>query len=153
MGSRKIHFEVSIDAKPEEVFDTMIDEKHYQEWVSAFNPTSHFVGSWEKNSKILFIGTDSKGNKVGMVARINENIRGERITIEHIGLYQDGQEILEGKEVDKWKGSLEEYFFSETENGTLLKVQMDSTEDFEEYFSQTWPKALEILKNICESKK
>ena len=61
-GKRKaMHFAIEIKASVENVFKTMLDDKTYSEWTSVFNPTSHFKGSWEKGSKILFLGTDHDG--------------------------------------------------------------------------------------------
>ena len=33
----------------------------YKEWTSLFNPTSTYEGSWDKGSKMLFVGVDEKG--------------------------------------------------------------------------------------------
>jgi hypothetical protein len=31
-----------------------------------------------------------------------------------------------------------------------LSVETDTSEDYTDYFNATWPKALEILKDLCE---
>ncbi|MBD0287509.1 MAG: SRPBCC domain-containing protein, partial [Flavisolibacter sp.] len=84
----KLHFEITINAPVDKVYTTMLDEKGYREWTVEFNPTSHFIGSWEKGAKIRFIGTDSNGVQGGMVSRIKENIPNQFISIEHLGLLQ-----------------------------------------------------------------
>mgnify|MGYP000109070093 CR=1 FL=1 len=147
---KKLHFEITINATAQQVYQTMIDEKHYREWTAIFNPTSHFRGSWNKGEKILFIGEDEKGNAGGMVARIKENIPNEFISIEHLGLLQNNQEITSGPEVEGWAGALENYTFTETSGKTVLAIDADANKDFETYFSETWPKALKKLKEICE---
>ncbi len=146
----RMHFEVEINAPAQQVYQTMLDEKHYREWTALFNPTSHYRGSWEKGEKILFIGEDEKGNAGGMVARIKENIPNEFISIEHLGIIQNDQEITSGPEVEGWAGALENYTFSETKGKTLLSVDVDTNQEYEKYFSETWPKALNKLKEICE---
>jgi len=78
----RLHFEISINARPEKVFKSMIDENHYREWTAEFNPTSHFKGSWEKGAKIVFIGTDQDGNVGGMIGKIKENIPNRFLSIE-----------------------------------------------------------------------
>jgi len=45
---------------------------------------------------------------------------------------------------------LENYSFTEVNGKTLLSVDMYSTSKFKSYFNETWPKALEKLKSICE---
>ena len=145
-----MHFKINIDAKAEKVYQYMLDDKKYSDWTSVFNPSSHYIGSWEKGSKILFLGTDSDGRTGGMVSRIKENIPGRFVSIEHYGVIKDGSEIFCGPEVDQWAGALENYTFTGVEGTTLLKVDVDVHEDYISYFASTWPEALKKLKEICE---
>lgn len=148
----KLTFEIHIQAPVEKVYDTMLDQEHYKTWTSTFNPTSHFRGSWEVGSKILFIGCDEKNNEGGMVSRIRENIPNEFVSIEHIGLLQGGKEITSGKEIEMWAGAFENYTYQKRgDNETLLKVDLDSKSEYKSFFTETYPKALEILKQLCES--
>ena len=89
----KTKFEISIHASAEKVYSTTIGEGTYAAWTAEFNPTSRFEGSWEKGSKILFLGTDQEGKIGGMVARIKENIPNKFISIEHYGVIGNGKEI------------------------------------------------------------
>jgi uncharacterized protein YndB with AHSA1/START domain len=145
------HYEILIDANVERVYNVMIDEKHYVEWTSVFNPTSHFKGSWEKGSKILFIGEAEDGSLGGMVSRIKENIPFRFISIEHLGIIQNGKEVLCGPDVDEWAGALENYTFTDQNSKTLLSVDVYTGEKYASYFDETWPKALEKLKSMCET--
>lgn len=146
----KLHFETEIGAAPGKVYKLMLDDKNWRDWTSIFNPSSYFKGSWEKGSKILFLGTDSDNKTGGMVSRIKENIPNEFVSIEHYGIISDGQEITEGAEAATWSGSLENYTFMKKEGKTLLLIDMDSSVDFVPYFNETWPKALDRLREICE---
>ncbi len=148
--SLTLQFSIGIQAPIEKVYATMIDPPHYAEWTSVFNETSRFEGSWEKGSKIRFLGSDKDGNVGGMVSRIRENIPNEFISIEHLGVISGDQEIISGPEVDGWAGALENYTFRKDNGGTRVLVSMDSNEEFKDYFANTWPKALERLKEICE---
>jgi hypothetical protein len=150
-GLERIHFEIEINASPEKVYNTMLDEHHYKTWTAAFNPTSSFKGSWSKGSKILFVGTDEQGNIGGMVSRIKENIPNQFVSIEHLGVLQGENEILEGKDVDGWAGSQENYTYSKRGDKTLLAVDLDSNHEYKSYFTETYPKALNILKALCEN--
>ena len=145
-----LHFEININADPEKVYNIMLADRTYSEWTSAFNPTSRFMGSWEKGSKILFIGTDDEGKVGGMVSQIRENIPGKYVGIDHVGVIQGDKEITSGPEVEEWAGVSENYTFAEINGGTLLSVDMGTNDEFEEYFLETYPKALNILKAICE---
>jgi hypothetical protein len=115
-----------------------------------FNPTSTYEGSWAKGNKILFIGVDEKGEKGGMVSRIAENIPNRFVSIQHYGLLKAGKEITEGTEVEKWANGFENYTFEENNGTTTVTVDLDTTEDFLEYMNQTYPKALDKLKELCE---
>lgn len=146
-----LHFETSINSNAEKVYRTMLDEKYYAEWTAEFNPTSHYIGSWGKGAKILFLGEDKNGNMEGMVSKIKENIPNRFISIEHLGLVQNDKEITSGAEVEGWAGALENYTFTEENGKMLLSVYVDANQEFKSYFLETWPKALQKLKAICEA--
>jgi hypothetical protein len=46
--------------------------------------------------------------------------------------------------------AFENYAFSENNGVSEVKVDLDVTPEYEEYFQQTWPQALAKLKAICE---
>lgn len=148
-----VHFEKEINAPAKKVFETMLSKKNYEQWTKTFNPTSTFEGSWEKGSKILFVGVDEKGNKGGMVSMIKENIPNKFLSILHQGILEGDKEILSGPKVEGWRGATENYTFSEKNGKTTLIVDTDTIKEYEEYFKETWPKALDVLKRICEEKK
>jgi uncharacterized protein YndB with AHSA1/START domain len=145
-----LHFEISINAAAATVYQTMLDKKHFEEWTAAFNPTSRFEGSWEKGAKIFFLGTDENGSSGGMVGWIKENIPNQFVSIEYTAFIQGDQEITSGPELEGWAGSCENYTFKATDKKTLLSVDLDANHQFLDYFKDTYPKALTILKSICE---
>jgi uncharacterized protein YndB with AHSA1/START domain len=147
----RLHFEIEINAPDEKVFRLMLADKTYREWTKLFNPTSRYEGSWEKGSKIVFLGTDEKGNQGGMISRIKDSIPNRFISIEHFGVISDGKEITSGPEVEKWAGGLENYTFEEKNGKTILSVDTDTTLEYNNYFEETWPKALKKIKEICEA--
>lgn len=146
-----LHFEIEIFADNEKVYSNMLDDKYYREWTAAFNPSSRFEGNWEKGSKILFFGENPDGTQGGMVSRIRANIPGCYVSIEHLGMISNGEEITSGNEVDAWSGAMENYSFTEKDGMTRVAVDVDVTPEFVEYFMGTWPDALTALKSICES--
>jgi len=148
----ELHFEIEINAPVRDVYTTMIDPEQYGVWTGAFCPTSRFEGSWEKGSKILFIGDDDKGEKGGMVASIADNIPGKFISILYEGLLKGDEEITSGEEIDAWKGAYENYTFEEKNGGTLLSIDTVGIKELADFFSQAWPVALNKLKEICEHK-
>jgi hypothetical protein len=53
--------------------------------------------------------------------------------------------------VETWAGALENYSFRDLEGRTQVSVDIDCVPKYRSYFIETWPKALQILKTICES--
>lgn len=150
---KKLKFDVSIQAPASKVYDTMLgisSKATYEQWTALFNPTSTYEGSWAKGNKMLFIGTDDKGVKGGMVSEIVENIPNQYISIRHYGLVVANVELTEGPEVDKWANGFENYTFTQNNGTTLVSVELDTTEDFVDYMNDTYPLALAKLKELCE---
>lgn len=147
---KALHFETKINAPVSKVYDTMLHKDTFKKWTAEFNPTSRYKGSWDIGSGILFLADGENGQVNGMVSRIKENKLNEFVCIEHLGILEGGKEITKGEKVDGIAGALEEYTFIKTDQGTLLKVSMDTAPEWEEYFEKTWPKALAALKRICE---
>ena len=150
---KKLQFKVNINAHVTKVYDFMLginSKSTYEQWTALFNPTSTYEGTWDKGNKILFIGVDEKGEKGGMVSRIVENIPKRFVSIQHYGLYQADKEITEGPEVEKWANGFENYTFEENNGITTVTVDLDTTEDFVDFMNQTFPKALDKLKELCE---
>ncbi|MBP6185806.1 MAG: hypothetical protein KA479_12765 [Saprospiraceae bacterium] len=149
----KLQFKVNIKAQVADVYDFMLgitSKSTYEQWTALFNPTSSYEGSWDKGSKILFIGVDEKGEKGGMVARIAENMPNQFVSIQHYGLLQGDKEITEGPDVEKWANGFENYTFEENNGTTTVIVDLDTTEDFVDYMNEKYPPALDKLKEICE---
>ncbi len=149
----KLQYKVNINAPASKVYDLMLGIKNkssYEQWTALFNATSTYEGNWAKGSKILFVGFDEQGEKGGMVSRIAEIIPNKFVSIQHYGLVKADQEITEGPEVEKWANGFENYSFEENNGTTTVIVDLDTTEDFLDYMNQTYPKALEKLKEICE---
>lgn len=147
---QKLKFSIEINAPKEKVWDTMLDDKTYRIWTEAFMPGSHYVGNWNRGSKILFLAPDEEGKLGGMVSRIKENKKYDFISIEHLGVFSDGKEDTTSDAVKPWAGALENYTFRENNGATEILVEMDSNEDYAEMFEGMWPNALQKLKELAE---
>jgi hypothetical protein len=157
---KKLTYKTEIQASPEHVHATMLglnDKKTYQQWTAPFSPTpdsqSTWEGSWDKGSKIQFVALNDSGKKEGMVSRIAENTPGKYVSIQHLGLFENGVEITEGPKVEGWANAMENYTFEPKNGGTLVTAEIDVADEYAEYFDNAWPKALEKLKAICEVSK
>jgi len=141
-----LNFSIKINAPREKVWNVLIGGKTYPEWTAAFAPGSQAETDWKEGSKALF--TDGKGN--GMVSTIAKNKPNEFLSIKHLGMVKDGVEDLTSDKVKQWSGAMENYTLKETGGVTELKIDMDSDDEYKDYFSKTWPKALDKVKELSE---
>ncbi len=148
---QKLHFSVVVNAPKERVWHAMLDDEPYREWTRAFNEGSYYQGSWEKGSKILFLGPDPEtGEEGGMVSRVADNRPYEFISIEHLGIVHRGVEDATSETARKWAPAYENYTFKEKDGATEVLVDMDMEDEHVETFKRMWPDALQRLKEIAE---
>ena len=147
----KMDFAISINASKEKVWDTLWDDTSYRKWAAAFMEGSYAVtDNWKQGTKVLFLGPGSSG----MVSRVAENRPNEYMAFEHLGEMKDGVEDTSSESAKQWSGATENYTLIETTNGTDLKVEMQGNipGEFKDYFLNTWPKALDKVKELAEEK-
>jgi hypothetical protein len=141
-------FKITIDAPREKVWNALWKNDNYQQWTAPFATGSRAETDWEKGSKVLFL--DAKNS--GMVSTIVDNKPNEFMSIKHLGTVKNGVEDLDSAESRQWAGALENYTLLTVNGKTELIIDMEGNipEEFVDYFVQTWPKALEKLKEIAE---
>jgi len=150
---KRVQYKKDIKASAKKVYETMLGLSNietYQQWTAEFDPSSTYEGSWEKGSKIYFVGIDENGKRGGMVSEIADNIPSQFVSIRHYGILDGENEITEGPQVEKWAGGLENYSFQENNAITTVTVDIDVVEDYLDFFNTAWPKALDKLKEIVE---
>lgn len=141
-----LHFSIEITASAKHVWETMLNHGTYEEWTTAFDPSSTYEGTWEKGSEIRFVSTTSGG---GMVAEIAEANPFTYISVKHLG------ELKDGVVTAFPSPAFENYTFTEQGTTTVLEVEMQmeftpETLFMKEMFEGMWPNALLKLKEICE---
>ncbi|GAP68941.1 uncharacterized conserved protein YndB, AHSA1/START domain [Bacteroidales bacterium 6E] len=145
-----LSYSIEIEASADKVFKTMLDDDQYRRWTTVFNPTSRFEGKWQKGESIKFLGSDEQGNVGGMQSLVREFIPNRFISLQHIGEIQTGVNNENVQNTESWSGALENYWYFPSNKVTMVYVETDRFPGFDEYFNDTWPKALAILKKICE---
>lgn len=150
----KLTFTIIINAPTEKVWHVMLDDLTYRQWTKPFNEGSRYEGTWEIGSEMRFIGYDENGKESGgMYSKIKEVRPYKFVSIEHLGMINEKGEIdTTSEEVKKWAPSFENYTFSDKEGGTEVLVELDVSEEWADMFKDMWPKALEKLREIVESK-
>jgi hypothetical protein len=136
-----LKFATKINAPKEKVWETLWNDSTYRQWTAAFMEGSYAKTDWKEGSKILFL--TPKGD--GMFAIIEKKIPNRQMTFRHLGEVKNGIE-----EAKDWGEARESYHLEDKNGITELDVQLDSVGEFEQYFNDTFPKALNILKQISE---
>ena len=144
---QKLDFEIAIAAPRARVWDTMIAPDTYRQWTSAFAEGSDFAGSWDEGAEIRFIGP----NGDGMFSEIAENRRHEVISIRHLGMIENGVVDTTSEKVRAWTPAYETYRFADAgAGGCRLSVSVDMADEYAQHMRDTFPKALALLKGLCE---
>lgn len=150
---KTLHFSIQINAPQQTVWEAMFDQEGYRVWTKPFNESSRYEGSWEQGSEIRFVGSNSDGKgEGGMFSRIKENRPYEFMSIEHLGVINDGVVDTTSEEVKKWLPAFENYTFTEKDGGTKVSVDIDVSEEYQDMFEGMWPKALQLLKESAEAR-
>ena len=93
------------------------------------------------------------------VAKRRQHGRGDRprvggtefISIRHLGFISNGIEDTTSDAIRSWAPAYENYTLLLAPQGTKMVVDQDVAAEWEEYLTQAWPKALNLLKELCES--
>ncbi|MBP6942739.1 MAG: SRPBCC domain-containing protein [Candidatus Buchananbacteria bacterium] len=148
---QKARYSIVINAPKERVWHTMLDDATYRQWTNAFHEGSYYQGSWEQGSKILFLGPDENGKADGgMIGRIAENRPYEFVSIEMLGMIENGVEDTTSEAVKKWTPAHENYTFTEKDGATEVVVDIDVADEYQAMFDEMWPRSLKVLKELAE---
>ena len=85
-----------------------------------------------------------------MVSEIVENQPAKFISIRHYGFLDGETEVTTGEQVEKWTGGHENYSYQENNGITTVTVDLDTVDEYLDYFKSTYPAALNKLKEISE---
>ncbi len=140
-------FTISIQAPRQLVWEQMIDPEGYKIWTAAFCEGSYFEGSWKQGEKIQFMSPGGDG----MAAEIAENRLHEYISIRHLGEVRGGVIDTTSPAITAWVPAYENYTFVDAKSGTDLIITVDTLSEYEKFMSEAFPKALSLLKTLCEN--
>jgi len=143
---KKTNFSIKIKAPREKVWKVLWNDQTYRMWTSVFSEGSYAVSDWKEGGKILFLSAEGDG----MFSTIAKNVPNSLMSFKHLGVVKKGKEEPVDEETKKWSGAEENYLLQENDGETELKVDMDTTDDFLQYFNDTFPKALEKVKTLSE---
>lgn len=144
-----LEFKIRIKAPAETIWSVLWDDETYRKWAGVFYEGSYAVSDWEEGGKIHFLGP----NGGGMSSEIEKKIPNEYIAFKHLGEIKDFKELPAHEETEKWCGAMETYRLTPDDEFTDLVVEVDILEKHIDYFKETFPKGLEIVKELSEERK
>jgi uncharacterized protein YndB with AHSA1/START domain len=143
----KLEYKITIPAKPEKVWNTMLNSETYKVWISAGWPGSTFEGNWRKGERLKFTSPGEGGTLVLLdVCQPFKRIEAHHVAV----LNSNGTEDRTSDVAKGWIGTREHYTFDQSDGNTTLTVEIYTNPQWEQMFNDGWPVALEKLKNICE---
>ncbi|WP_445767369.1 SRPBCC family protein [Rheinheimera sp.] len=143
---KQLNFSVVINAPVQTVWQRMLSDVGYRHWTSAFCEGSYFKGSWQQGETIRFLSPSGDG----MVATIAEHIPLELLSIKHLGFIVAGVDDFSSDNVTSWAPAFENYRFRAVDSGIEVSIEQDIAPQYEQYMQDSWPKALQKLKALCE---
>jgi hypothetical protein len=142
----RLKFSIDIVADKSTIWNALWNENSYREWASVFFEGSYAVtDNWKEGSTVHFLAPDQNGIYSSVVKHIPNKV----IQFRHIGNVVAGQEQPVDEETKKWSGATETYSLMEGKNAVTLEVEIDVMDEHLEFMNNTFPTALEKIKENC----
>ncbi|MCL4837604.1 MAG: SRPBCC domain-containing protein [Thermoanaerobaculia bacterium] len=141
-----LRYSVTIQAAPERVWEILLARPTYEAWTRPFSEGSTYEGTWAEGERIRFLGPGGDG----MLSEVAAMRPAEFLSLHHIGEVRDGAEVLGLPDAGRCAGPFENYTLTRVGDGTELVVEVDVTAEFEAFMNEAFPKALAILRELCE---
>jgi len=142
----KLDFNISIEASSAKVWQVLWNDMTYRKWAAVFREGSYAITDWKTGSKVHFLIPEGDG----MYSVISESRPNEYMEIEHLGELRNFEEQKNSEDQKSWKGSKEIYSLKEVDGKTTLTASLQSLDEFAEYFKETFPKAMAVIKDLSE---
>lgn len=143
---KQIQFSIEINSTKENVWRTLWQDETFRQWAHLIDPETYMVGELKEGSQIQFI---SAANGYGVTSLVEKVIENEYLQLRHSA---DTQDTGQRERDNQWTGSQETYVLTQNDGTTTLTVTFGVPSELEEYFRENYPKALEKIKQLAESK-
>lgn len=143
---KEMQFSIQIHAPREKVWDTLWQDKTFRQWASIIDPDTYMVGVLKEGNVIEFI---SGSSGYGVTSQVEKLIPNELLLLRHSADTKSGGKQEREKQ---WTGSKESYSLAEEDGTTMVTVAFEVPPELEEYFKESYPKALEQIKILAEKK-
>ena len=134
----------TIHALKEKVWNVLLEDEFNRIWMSEFMEGAHAVTDWIVGHKVRFLDVDNNG----IVGRIITKQPYDAVEIEYEGVVKNGADDLDSDMAKAMKGSRENYYLSEENGATTLKIESDMSADYIDMMSEAWDKALDKIAQL-----
>jgi hypothetical protein len=142
-----LEFKIEIEAPKEKVWHVLWNDKTYRQWTSAFCEGTYAISDWNEGSKIHFLSPNGEG----MNSVIESKIDYEYMGFKHLSELKDFIELPIDAATQEWTGAMETYRLTSSDSVTILNVTMDCLPQYVDYFKNTFPNGLAVVKQLSEN--
>lgn len=139
-----MQFSIEINAPKQKVWDTLWQDKTFRDWAGIIDPGTYMVGDLKEGNEVQYMSAE---NGYGVTSLVDTLIPNEYLLLKHAA---DTQDSGAHQRDEQWTGGQESYNLSEDGGVTRLIVAFDVPTELEEYFSNTYPKVLQRIKELSE---
>ena len=140
----EMKFTIQINATREKVWDTLWQDKTLREWAGIIDPGTYMKGNLEEGAEVEFISAENGYGVTSLIEKITPN---EYLRLRH---QADTQGSGKQEREKQWTGGAEAYELIKGEGATTLSISFDVPSELEQYFNNTYPKALKKIKELAE---
>ena len=148
MNLELIEKSITIDVPAEKVWEVLFTQELNKIWFAEFSEGTQAYTDWQVGSKAVF--KDDSEN--GIVGKITVNKLHEEMVIEYDGMIMNGKEDFDSEDAKNMKGINETYKLVTNGPQTRLDVTVDMDPEYFEMMSDSWNRALDVIKELAEKK-
>jgi len=138
---------IHIHATPEKIWDILWNDTTYRIWVAPFCEGSYYkTERFEEGATIHFLTPTGEG----MYSLIDKIIPNRYLAFRHQGSIINYEEQDFTPETEALNNVLETYTLLPNNNGTTLKVELDTTEQYRAFMTNALDQAMKKIKRLAE---
>lgn len=143
---KTLTYTIEIQAGKDKIWESLWDKDNYTKWTKPFSEGLYFkTASFSEGSEIRFFAP----NGDAMISKIINLQPKEYIAFEHLSMMQNG-EISAFNNEGETNQFFESYQLVENESSVTLIAKVNTLESEEKSMDKTFPKALQLVKELSE---
>lgn len=143
----ELQFSIKIKASRKKVWAALWEEESFRSWAAFLDEGMYLKGEMKEGNEIQFL---SSVNGLGVTSLIERLENESFIQFRHSS---DTQENGAQEREKEWTGGRESYTLTEQEGETTLTIIADTPEELQEVFAETFPKAMNRIRELAEDEK